>query len=106
MQYIDPTKRAGWDDLYEDCFEGINQIIEDNLKQVHNEEVINNIFPKMTLALDKAIEKMKGLPGDEEKKKPWFEKADRLKEFLESVDTMNKKVIGINMVDQFLRATY
>ena len=58
-KYIDETKRAGWDDLYEDCFEGINQIIDNNLRGLpHNERIVNEIFNKMLEALNKANEEI------------------------------------------------
>ena len=106
MTYIDGSKRAGWDDLYEDCFNGINKIIEDNLKLKHNEELIENIFSKMLEALEKAISRMGELNEDKDKKKPWFIKAKNIKEYSKTADNFNKKVITITMIDQFLRATY
>ncbi len=106
MAYIDGTKRDGWDDLYGDCFNGINKIIEDNLKSKHNKELIENIFSKMLKVLEKAILRMRELDGDEDKKKPWFIKAEDIKEFSKIADSVNKKVITINMIDQLLRSTY
>ncbi|MCX6749205.1 MAG: hypothetical protein NTW17_00465 [Candidatus Pacearchaeota archaeon] len=106
MKYINEKKRAGWDDLYEDCFEGINKIIEDNLELKHDETLIKAVFPKMIKALEKAIIRMKDLNYDELMKKPWFAKAQNISEFSKNAETVNKKVISINMIDQFLRATY
>jgi len=106
MPYIDEKKRAGWDDLYEDCFEGINQIIKDNLELKHNEELIEKIFSKMLDALDKATQRMNELEENESEKEPWFFKANNIKEYSKEADTTNKKVITINLIDQFLRATY
>ena len=106
MKYINENNRAGWDDLYEDCFESINKIIEDNLKLEHDEELILKIFPQMIQALDRAVIRMQNLDGDESSKKDWFMKVDRLQEFLKDAETVNTKVISINIIDQFLRATY
>ncbi len=106
MVYIDGTKRAGWDDLYEDYFEEINQLIEDNLNLKHNKELIENLFPKMLKVLDKAVLRMKEIEEDKSPKEPWFVKVNNLKEYAKKADTLNKKVITINLIDQFLRMSF
>ncbi|MFA5993037.1 MAG: hypothetical protein WC796_05000 [Candidatus Pacearchaeota archaeon] len=106
MVYIDGSKRAGWDDLYEDCFEGINQIIEDNLELKHNDELINNVFYRLIEALNGAEVRMQNLEGGEELKKEWFVKLKDIKDYAKNADSPNKKVIAITIIDQFLRATY
>ena len=104
--YINNENRDGWDDLYDECFEEINEIINDNLQRIHNEELIKRVFLKMLTALDKANLRMKKIEGEEEKKEPWFEKSKNIKDFANQADTLNKKVITINLIDQFLRSTY
>jgi ATP-dependent RNA circularization protein (DNA/RNA ligase family) len=106
MVYIDETKRAGWDNLYEDCFEDINKIVEDNLNLKHDKEIIEKVFLKMLKALENAIKKMENEENIYEEKAPWFDKANNIYEYSKTADTLNKKVITINMIDQFLRATY
>ena len=106
MVYLDETKKAGWDDLYKECFEGINEIVKDNLESKHNEELIEEIFPKMLDSLDRAVLKMKELDGEKTEKEGWFSKCKGIKEFAEKADTLNKKVVVITIIDQFLRSTY
>ncbi len=110
-KYIDETKRGGWDYLYEDCFEGINQIINDNLKGIqHNEEIVNEIFKKMLEVLNKASEKIKSFKEHPDAKPRWSNSWDssfnNIIEYSISADTINKKAITINMIDQFLRCTF
>ncbi|MDO8623227.1 MAG: hypothetical protein Q7R52_03180 [archaeon] len=106
MSYSYKNKRAGWDDLYEEYFEDIEKIIEDNLNLKHNGKLVEKTFLNMTKVLDKAIIRMENAEGNKETKKPWFEKVKNLKEFADAADTVNKKVISITIIDQFLRATY
>lgn len=106
MRYINDKNRAGWDDLYEQYFEEINKVIEDNIKQKHNKKLVEELFKNMLIVLEKAKEKMSNLEGDKEKKKPWFEKLKNIVEYAKNAHTTSKKVITINMVDQFLRSTY
>lgn len=105
-KYIDRTKRAGWDYLYEDCFEGINHIIDENIGGVkHDEKIVNEIFKKMFDALNKASEKMEQFK-DDPSVNSWYSTFNKIVEFSKSANTVNKKVIAINMVDQFLRSTF
>lgn len=110
-KYHDGTMRAGWDYLYEDCFEGINQIINNNLNNLkHEEYVVNDVFEKMLRALNDASKKMKEFENHPDAKPgwtdSWFSTFDNIIEYSKTADTLNKKVITINMIDQFLRATF
>jgi molecular chaperone DnaK (HSP70) len=110
-KYHDGTKRAGWDHLYEDCFEGINQIIHENIKGLpHNEILVNEIFKKMLEALHKAKEKINSFVENPYAKPEWSISWDstfnKILEYSKSANTANKKVITINMIDEFLRSTY
>ena len=110
LTYINGTKRAGWDNLYEDCFQGINQIVEDNLKGKHNKEIINEVYVKMLEALHEANEKMKEYI-DHPDAKPrwtdsWYQTFNNIIKYSKSANNSNKKVIIITMIDQFLRATF
>jgi len=110
-KYIDETKKDGWDYLYEDCFAGINQIINSNLKgRQHNQKIVNKIFKKMLEALNKANEKIKPFKEDSDAKPRWSSSWDstfnNIIEYSKSADTLNKKAITINMIDQFLRCTF
>ena len=111
VRYIDTAEKAGWNYLYEDCFEGINQIINENLKGIkHNKKIVNEIFKKMLEALDKANEKIKPLKEHPDAKPRWSYSWDstfnNITEFSKLAYTINKKVITINMIDQFLRCTF
>jgi len=114
MSYSYKDKRAGWDDLYEEYFEDIEKIMEDNIVFKHNNELIEKTFFSMLNVLEKASEKMKLLESDAEPDpdaKPtwspsWHFTFKNIKDFADAADTINKKVIAITMIDQFLRATY
>ena len=70
--YIDGTKRDGWDYLYEDCFDGINQIMNNNIKgRQHEVKIVNEIFEKMLDALNRANEKIKPLKEHPDAKPRW-----------------------------------
>ena len=109
-KYIDETKRAGWDYLYEDCFDGINQIISDNLNRQHNEKIINEIFKKMLEVLNKAKEKIEPLKEHLDAKPKWSyswnSTFNNIIEYSKTADNLNQKVITINMIDKFLRCTF
>jgi hypothetical protein len=110
-KYHDGTKRAGWDHLYEDCFEGINQIIHENIKGLpHDTMLVNAIFKKMLRALNEASEKMKEFENHPDAKPrwtdSWYSTFKNIIKYSESADTLNKKVITINMIDEFLRSTF
>ena len=106
MVYIDKNKKAGWDDLYENYFEDINKLIEDNLSLRHNIELIEGLFSKMLKVLDKAEKRMQEFKSDENEKKGWYIKLKNIRDYAKEADTSNKKVITITIIDQFLRATY
>lgn len=110
-KYIDGTKRDGWDYLYEDCFEGINQIIDNNLKGLsHNEDIVNEIFKKMLVALNNANEEIKPIKEHPDAKPEWSPSWDstfnNIVEYSKTANSLNKKVITITMIDQFLRCTF
>jgi len=106
MGYASKEKMAGWDDLYEDQFNTLNQLIDDNLNRKHNPDLIQPLFFSMLKALEKAQERMQDLGGNETLKQDWYEKAQRIKDYSNHAETLNKKVIVITMIDQFLRSTY
>lgn len=103
LMYIDGTKRAGLDYLYEHCFEGINNIVSDNLKGEHNTELIEGVYKDMLQAMEKASIKMKQYKDNT---KSWYKTHNNILEYSRTAATPNKKVIVITMVDQFLRSTY
>ncbi len=104
LMYIGKENQAGWDYLYEDCFDGINKIVNDNLKgNKHDEILIDKIYGKMIVALEKARIKMDKLQGD---KGNWYKTYNTILEFSETAYTPNKKIITINVIDQHLRRTY
>ncbi|MDP3027311.1 MAG: hypothetical protein Q8N63_06380 [Nanoarchaeota archaeon] len=106
MEYASEKNRAGWDDIYRDNFEILNIIINDNLNGKHNKELINKLFPIMLEALEKAENRMKEIEGEDKLKQEWYDKAERIKNYSNQAENLNKKVITINMIDQFLRSTY
>ncbi|MBU1091343.1 hypothetical protein KKA27_00520 [Patescibacteria group bacterium] len=97
----------GLDYLLKDYWNDLDQIIEDNYSEKHNAKLINFLFPKVLSKLKKSIIEMRrlcekdggGLGG-------WEKQAKNIQSFSKRAKTLNEKVIFIDMVRQFLRATY
>ncbi|HLD55054.1 MAG TPA: hypothetical protein VJB35_02215 [Candidatus Nanoarchaeia archaeon] len=104
LMYIGESNRAGWDYLYEHCFEDINQIVEENVNGYeHPVELVENVYQKMLESLEKAKIKMDQLEGD---KDSWYNTYNVILEFSKKAETTSLRVITINMIDQHLRSTY
>jgi len=89
---------AGLDYLFKDSWNDLDKSIEDNYYGRHNEKLINPLFSKIFLTLEKAILLMK-------KHGNWVKKARNVQKFGSSAKTLNEKVIFIDTVVQFLRET-
>lgn len=104
LMYINELNRAGWDYLYENCFEGINEIVANNVRGgEHNEKLVDEVYQKMLQSLEKSKEKMDELGGDKES---WYVTYNIILEFSQKAHTPSLKVITINIIDQHLRSTY
>jgi len=89
----------GLDYLLKDYWNDLDKIVEDSYYGRHNKKLINSLFPKVFLALKRAILLM-GKHGD------LIKKARVIQKFGSSAKALNEKVIFVDAVTQFLRETY
>jgi len=98
---------VGLDYLLKDYWGDLDKIREDNLNYKHDRRLINFLFPKISLALENSITEMKRLCAKDGKGlADWIKKALRLHSEQAKAKTLSDKVIFIDSVVQFLRATY
>jgi len=90
---------VGLDYLLKDYWNDLDKVVEDNYCGRHNTKLINFLFPKVFLALKRAILLM-------EKHGDLIKKAKVIQKFGSSAETLNEKVIFMDAVTQFLRETY
>lgn len=88
----------GLDYLLKDYWNDLDKIVEDNYYGRHNKKLINSLFPKVFLALKRAVLLMKKY-GD------WIKKAQVIQKFGSLAKTLSEKVVFIDAVTQFLRET-
>ncbi len=90
---------TGLDYLLKDYWNDLDKIVEDSYYGRHNKKLINSLFPKVFLALKRAILLM-------EKHGDLIKKAWVIHKFGSSARALNEKVIFVDAVTQFLRETY
>jgi len=102
----------GFGYLLKDSWNDLDKLSEDNYYGRHNKKLINSLFPKVFLALKRAVLIMKKY--DERIKKTrsiqkfgsyCVKKAQSIQKFGFSAKTLNQKVIFIDATAQFLRET-
>lgn len=103
---------AGWDDVLKGYWDDLDKITEDSFYRRHNPKLINRTKQGLREALEKkAIPRMEALykkvfsKKEKEETKDWIEKAENLKSELLKARTFSDKVIAIDSITQFLRAT-
>ncbi len=99
---------AGLDYIFKDYWGKLDILVEDNYYRRHNSKLINFLFPKMLIALEGAILKIKNEyenKKDKEGLSDWVRKAGNIKKFGKSAKTLDKKTIFIDSIVQFLRET-
>ncbi len=89
---------VGLDYLLRDYWNDLDKIVEDSYYGRHNKKLINSLFPKVFLALKRAVLLM-------EKHGDLIKKARVIQKFGSSTKALNEKVIFIDTVTQFLRET-
>lgn len=87
---------VGLDYLLKDYWNDLDKIVEDNYYGRHNKKLINSLFPKVFLALKRAVLLM-------EKHGVLIKKAQVIQKFGPSAKTLSEKVVFIDAVVQFLR---
>lgn len=104
---------AGLDFFLKNYYNDLDKITEDNYFRRHNKELINEVFKNLFDILNsKAIPYMKRLKDQNRNKtvkndyQDWINKANRLNHFFKKSKRLSEKVIAINSLTQFLRATY
>ena len=89
---------VGLDYLLKDYWNNLDKIVEDNYYGRHDKKLIDSLFLKVFIALNRAILKMKRYDN-------WVEKAENIKRFGALAKSSNNKVVFIDAVTQFLRET-
>ncbi len=103
---------AGWDDVLKEYWDDLDEITEDNFYGRHNPKLINRTKQSLREALEEeAIPRMEALykkvfsKKEKEETKDWIKKAENLRSELLKARTLSNKVIAIDSITQFLRAT-
>lgn len=103
---------AGWDDVLKEYWDDLDQITEDSFYGRHNSELIKQVLQGLRKALEgKAIPRMEAFykkvfsKKEKEEMKDWIKKAKKLRLELLKARTLSDKVIVIDSITQFLRAT-
>jgi hypothetical protein len=98
---------VGMDHLFKDIWPDLDKIREDNLHYVHDDKNIEHCFSVMYSILSRdAIAEVKKSDWEPKDKLEVLQKiTDILKHFKEA-ETINDKVIAINVAEQLLRAIY
>jgi len=98
---------VGLDYLLKDCWDDLDKLVEDNYYGRHDAKLINFLFQKAVPALKNSVSEMRRLCKDEGKGlDDWIKKERGLQDFSKQSKTLSEKVIFIDSVVQFLRATY
>ena len=92
---------VGLDYLLKDYWDDLDKVVEDNYYGRHNSKLINFLFPKVSLVLQKSISDMKKFSDWID----WIKKAKKIQNFGKTSKTFGEKVVFIDATAQFLRET-
>ncbi|MBI4812795.1 hypothetical protein HY798_05190 [Candidatus Falkowbacteria bacterium] len=96
----------GLDYLFKEYWNEIDDLVRDNYFGRHNPKLINPLFSKISVALDKSIAEMEAFcRKDSPGLKEWVIKVRKIQKLAKSSKSLNEKVIFIDTAIQFLRAT-
>ncbi len=96
---------AGLDYLLKDFWEKLDELVKNNYYGKHNKQLINFLFPKISLALKNSVSEMKGSCEKGEGLSDWIKKAKKIQNFSKSAKNLSGKVVFIDSATQFLRET-
>lgn len=96
---------AGLDYLLKDSWRELDDVIEDNYYGKHNGKLINALFKNTKEALFAAMDEMKKMCEAGEGLNDWLSKAKKIYGFSKLAKNLSGKVVFIDAVTQFLRAT-
>ncbi len=103
---------VGWDDVLKEYWDNLDQITKDNYYRRYNPKLINQVGRGLYKVLEtKAVPRMEEFyrktfsKKEKESIKDWIKQAKKLKKNLLKAKTLSAKVIAIDSITQFLRAT-
>lgn len=105
------NKSSGWgqgyDYLFEEIWSNIDKIREDNLKYSHDVSNIEYCFSYMySVITNKAVETIKKTDWSQADKAEVIQKIHNVSKLFREAETINDKVVAINIAEQLLRAIY
>ncbi|MDO8555399.1 MAG: PEP-utilizing enzyme [bacterium] len=100
-----PNWGAGLDYLLKDFWRELDEIVEDNYYGKHNSRLINFLFKNTKETVIVAMSEMKKMCEVGEGLNDWLSKAQKIYGFSKIAKSLSDKVIFIDTVTQFLRAT-